>query len=183
MSTQAFTQLVDAHYTALYRFALSLARNGADAGDLVQQTFFIWATKGESLRDASKAKSWLFTTLYREFLRGRRRDQRSTSLEDLAGGADQIAAEDVDRVARLDAATVMAALQAVDEVFRAPLTLFYLQDQSYREIAEVLEVPMGTVMSRLSRGKAQLRGILAKEESGAREKVVPFGAAKGVSNA
>ena len=74
MSTQAFTQLVDAHYTALYRFALSLARNGADAGDLVQQTFFIWATKGESLRDASKAKSWLFTTLYREFLRGRRRD-------------------------------------------------------------------------------------------------------------
>lgn len=182
MSNQGFTQLVDAHYTALYRFALSLARNGADAGDLVQQTFFIWATKGGDLRDRSKAKSWLFTTLYREFLRGRRRDQRATSLEDFAGGADQIASEDLDRTARLDAATVMTALQGVEEVFRAPLTLFYLQDLSYQEIAAVLDVPIGTVMSRLSRGKAQLRATLAKEESGSRDKVVPFGAAKGVSN-
>src|SRR3954469_14791634 len=107
MSNAAFTQLVDAHYTALYRFALSLARNGADAGDLVQQTFFIWATKGDSLRDTAKAKSWLFTTLYREFLRGRRRDSRATSIEDLPPGEQDIAADEVDRVARLDAGTVM----------------------------------------------------------------------------
>src|SRR3954467_10295530 len=112
MTNEGFTQLVDAHYTALYRFALSLARNGADAGDLVQQTFFIWATKGESLRDVSKAKSWLFTTLYREFLRGRRRDSRATFIEDLPIGEQDIAAEEIDRVARLDAATVMSALQA-----------------------------------------------------------------------
>jgi RNA polymerase sigma factor (sigma-70 family) len=179
MSTEAFTQLVDAHYAALYRFALSLARNSTDAGDLVQQTFFIWATKGASLRDTAKAKSWLFTTLYREFLRGRRRDQRATSIEDLPPG-QEIAAEDIDRVARLDAATVMTALQAVDEVFRAPLTLFYLQDLSYLEIAEVLGVPIGTVMSRLSRGKAQLRAALAGENL-RQAKVVPFGAAKGIS--
>ena len=179
MSSEAFTQLVDAHYAALYRFALSLARNATDAGDLVQQTFFIWATKGASLRDAAKAKSWLFTTLYREFLRGRRRDQRATSLEDLPPG-QEIAAEDIDRVARLDAATVMTALQSVDEVFRAPLTLFYLQDLSYLEIAEVLGVPIGTVMSRLSRGKAQLRAALAGEKL-LQAKVVPFGTAKGAS--
>lgn len=181
MSNEAFTQLVDAHYAALYRFALSLARNGTDAGDLVQQTFFIWATKGDSLRDAAKAKSWLFTTLYREFLRARRRGERATSIEDLPPGEKEIAAEDVDRVARLDGATVMAALQEVDEVFRAPLSLFYLQELSYQEIAEALGVPIGTVMSRLSRGKAQLRAALAREEHGARSKVVPFGAAKGAS--
>jgi RNA polymerase sigma factor (sigma-70 family) len=174
MSNEVFTQLVDAHYVPLYRFALSLARNAADAGDLVQQTFFIWATKGEALRDGSKAKSWLFTTLYREFLRGRRRDSRATSIEDLPPGEQDIAAEDVDRVARLDAATVMTALQSVDEVFRAPLTLFYLEDLSYLEIAEALEVPIGTVMSRLSRGKAQLRAALAREENAAGAKVVAF---------
>ncbi len=90
-----------------------------------------------------------------------------------------MAAEEVDRVARLDAATVMAALQSVDEVFRAPLTLFYLEDLSYQEIAGALEVPVGTVMSRLSRGKSQLRAALAREESTGRTKVVSFSAAKG----
>jgi RNA polymerase sigma-70 factor (ECF subfamily) len=174
MSSEVFTQLVDAHYTPLYRFALSLAKNPADAGDLVQETFFIWATKGSGLREATKAKSWLFTTLYREFLRGRRRGARATSREDLPPGEADVPAEEVDRVARLDAAAVVGALQEVDEVFRAPLTLFYLQDLSYLEIAEVLDVPIGTVMSRLSRGKAQLRMLLAREERAATEKVVPF---------
>ena len=174
MSSDVFTQLVDAHYAPLYRFALSLAKKPADAGDLVQQTFFIWATKGHGLREAAKAKAWLFTTLYREFLRGRRRDARASSLEDLPPGEADVTAEDVDRVARMDAAAVVAALQNVDEVFRVPLTLFYLDDLSYQEIADMLEVPIGTVMSRLSRGKAQLRGALGREESAARTKVVPF---------
>ena len=178
-SNEAFAQVVDAHYAALYRFALSLARNTSDACDLVQQTFFIWATKGHGLREAAKAKSWLFTTLYREFLRGRRRDSRSSSLEDLPADQADIAAEDVDRAAKMDAGLVLAALQTVEETFRAPLTLFYLEDLSYQEIAETLEVPIGTVMSRLSRGKAQMRAALAREERGQGEKVVTFPAVKG----
>jgi RNA polymerase sigma-70 factor (ECF subfamily) len=178
MASERFTQLVDAHYASLYRFALSLARNSADAGDLVQQTFFIWATKGHGLREASKAKSWLFTTLYREFLRARRREARASSIEDLPQQATELAADDVDRVARLDSATVMVALQSVDEIFRAPLTLFYIEDMSYQQIADTLEVPIGTVMSRLSRGKAQLRAALAREESAGRAKIVEFNAAK-----
>lgn len=179
MSNPAFTQLVDAHYAALYRFALSLARREADACDLVQQTFYIWATKGEALREETKAKSWLFTTLYREFLRGRRRDARATSIEDLPPGEQEIAAEDVDRVVKMDAATVVAALQQVDETFRAPLTLFYLEDLSYLEIADALDVPIGTVMSRLSRGKTQLRAALQREAEAAKSKVVAFSGATG----
>jgi RNA polymerase sigma-70 factor (ECF subfamily) len=178
MNNEAFKQLVDAHYAPLYRFALSLARNGSDAGDLVQQTFFIWATKGHGLRELSKAKSWLFTTLYREFLRSRRRDARSSFLEDLPAGDREPTAEGVDQVSRLDAATVMTALQTVDETFRAPLTLFYIEDMSYQEIADALEVPIGTVMSRLSRGKSQLRAALEKAEAPG-SKVLPFPSAKG----
>lgn len=178
MSNEAFAQLVEAHYAPLYRFALSLSRNGSDAGDLVQQTFFIWATKGHGLRELSKAKSWLFTTLYREFLRGRRRDSRSSFLEDLPIADKDPVAEDVDRVAKIDAASVMVALQTVDEAFRAPLTLFYLEDLSYQEIAEALDVPIGTVMSRLSRGKAQLRAALERADAGG-AKVVPFPNARG----
>lgn len=63
MGNPAFTHLVEAHYASLYRFALSLAGREADACDLVQQTFYIWATKGEALREESKVKSWLLTML------------------------------------------------------------------------------------------------------------------------
>ena len=174
MGSDTFTQLVDANYAPLYRFALSLTRNQADACDLTQQTFFIWATKGGALRDFSKAKSWLFTTLYREFLRARRRSGRATALEDLPADEAEPPAPAVDVVAALDAQVVMEALQEVDEVFRAPLTLFYLEDLPYQEIAEALGIPVGTVMSRLSRGKAQLRAALTRKEAGARGKVVPF---------
>lgn len=174
MSSEIFTQLVDAHYTALYRFALSLTKSPSDAGDLTQQTFFIWAKQGHALREAEKAKSWLFTTLYREFLRGRRRAERVTALEDLGPVEADPAAPEVDVVVGMDAGLVVAALQEVDETYRVPLTLFYLEDLSYREIADLLDVPIGTVMSRLSRGKGQLRAVLAHKEGGERGKVMPF---------
>lgn len=130
MSNEVLARLVDAHCQSLYRFALSLARNAANAGDLVQQTFYIWATEGASLRETAKAKSWLFTTLYREFLRGRRRGGRETWTEDLPPGELSIGAAAVDQVAKLDGATVVAGLQQVDELLRAPLTLFYLEDSA-----------------------------------------------------
>ncbi len=70
----------------------------------------------------------------------------------------------------LDSAMVVEALGEVEEPFRAVLTLFYLEQFSYREIAEMLELPIGTVMSRLSRGKGQLRRrMLSKEEASARK--------------
>lgn len=174
MASEIFSQLVDAHYTPLFRFALSLTKNSSDAGDLTQQTFFIWAKQGHALRDAGKAKSWLFTTLYREFLRGRRRADRVTALEDLGPAEADPPAPDIDVITGMDAGLVVEALQEVDEAYRAPLTLFYMQDLSYKEIAGMLEVPIGTVMSRLSRGKSQLRAALARKESGARSKVIPF---------
>ena len=76
MHSLDFEEIVDRFYHMLYRFALSLARNEADACDLTQQTFSVWATKGHLLRDGSKVKSWLFTTLYREFISIRRREMR-----------------------------------------------------------------------------------------------------------
>jgi RNA polymerase sigma-70 factor (ECF subfamily) len=171
MADPGFTQLVDTHYPALYRFALSLARNEADACDLVQQTFYVWATKGHTLRDAARAKTWLFTTLYRDFLRNRRRGGRLSAWEDLPPGENEPAGEPTDFALNFDARLVVEALQAVDENYRAVLTLFYLEDLAYQEIADLLEVPIGTVMSRLSRGKAQLRAVLAKAEE---RKVLPF---------
>ncbi len=74
----------------------------------------------------------------------------------------------------LDATTVLEALREVEEPFRAPLTLFYLEQLSYQEIADVLEIPIGTVMSRLSRGKALLRQRLLSKEEIVGNKMVSF---------
>src|SRR5580698_1480931 len=76
-----FEDLVASHYGPLYQFAFSLTRVEADACDLTQQTFMIWAMKGHQLRDASKVKTWLFTTLHREFLDSRRRQTRFPHFE------------------------------------------------------------------------------------------------------
>src|SRR3954452_1534644 len=76
-----FESLVARFYGPLYQFAFSLTRSEADACDLTQQTFYIWATKGHQLQDRSKVKSWLFTTLHREFLNIRKRFVRFPHVE------------------------------------------------------------------------------------------------------
>jgi RNA polymerase sigma-70 factor, ECF subfamily len=154
-----FDQLVEDYYMSLYRFGLSLSRKESDAGDLVQQTFSTWASKGHQLRDPSKVKTWLFTTLYREFLAQRRHELRFVAVDDDTEFVEpsQMAASAMDAI---DAAAAQEALHRLDVRYRAPVTLFYMQQHSYREIAEILAIPIGTVMSRISRGKAELRKVL-----------------------
>jgi RNA polymerase sigma-70 factor (ECF subfamily) len=172
MSEADFQQLVARQYAPLYRFALSLSKSEADAADLTQQTFFLWASKGHQLRDRSKAKSWLFTTLYREFVSRRRREVRFPNVELDDAREDEMAI--FPNVNALDGVSILQALQEVDESFRVPLTLFYLEQFSYREIAELLDVPIGTVMSRLSRGKALLRQRLLSQQEIDDQKIVSF---------
>jgi RNA polymerase sigma-70 factor (ECF subfamily) len=147
----------------LYQFALSLSGSEAEAGDLTQQTFYIWARKGHQLRDAAKVKTWLFTTLHREFLKSRRR-QSHFPHQHLDAVQRELPAVPPPTVNELDAGEVLAALQRVDELYRAPLVLFYLEDFSYKEIAAALDVPLGTVQSRIARGKAQLQHLLTEKK-------------------
>jgi len=156
MPSLNFEEIVDRFYPMLYRFALSLARNEADACDLTQQTFSVWATKGHLLRDGSKVKSWLFTTLYHEFISNRRREMRWPK-EELSEVEHELPCAMPETVDCLESGQVMEALQSLDETFRVPLVLFYLQEHSYEEIAQILQIPIGTVMSRLSRGKQKLQ--------------------------
>lgn len=151
-----FQDLVDEHYQALYRFAYSMAKSADRAADLVQQTYCIWAQKGHQLNDRTKAKTWLFTTLYREYLGQARRMARFSDTE-IGELENQLPSDEPDAHRQMDAKRAVEILQRLEEIYRAPLTLFYLQQHSYKEIAEILDVPMGTVMSRISRGKELLR--------------------------
>ena len=156
-----FQSLVELHYSPLYRFAMSLTRAESDACDLVQQTFLTWATKGHQLQDASKVKSWLYTTLHRAFLESRRRGARFPHLE-ISEAEAELPSVEPDLVSRLDAQEVLKLLSRVDERFQAAVTLFYLEDYSYDEIAAILEVPLGTVKSRIARGLGQLKELVLR---------------------
>ena len=163
LELQDFEQIVSHYFEALYRFAFSLTRTEADASDLTQQTFYIWATKRHQLRDHSKAKSWLFTTLHREFMRLRKRAIRFPHFE-LNDAAEELPSITLETVNRIDALQAVELLDDIAESYRAAITLFYMEDYSYKEIAEILEIPIGTVRSRISRGLAQLQEIVVQRE-------------------
>lgn len=176
-----FEELVNQHYQALYRFGFSLARDPDRAADLVQQTFVIWAQKGHQLEERSKAKTWLFTTLYREYLGSARRARRYPETE-ISEVEHELPSHEQDSGRKLDARRAVVLLTCLDETFRAPLTLFYLQQHSYKEIAEILDVPIGTVMSRISRGKDQLRRKMNAGAIEGEQRIVEFKLVKNRKN-
>ena len=165
-STEQFEALVNEHYQPLFRFAMSLTHAESDALDLTQHTFYTWAAKGHQLRDGAKVKTWLYTTLHRAFLQARRRHVRFPH-HDLDEVSQQLPTQQADFIERADCVEVLPALTKVDEVFRAAVALYYLEDCSYKEIAAILEVPIGTVKSRIARGLAQLREILLSDNGAA----------------
>lgn len=147
--------LVEAHHAVLYRYALRLTRSPADAEDLTQQTYLKAQTRIGQLRDPGAARSWLMTVLRNCYLRQHRRgsSQREKNI-DLSLDCfpeDDATQSDIDREA------LTAALDELSEEFRMVLLLYYFEELSYREIAEQLDLPSGTVMSRLSRAKSHLR--------------------------
>src|SRR3954464_12996188 len=102
-SADQFEAIVREHYEPLFRFAMSLTRSESDAQDLTQQTFYTWATKGHQLRDVSKVKTWLYTTLHRGFLKSRRREIRFAHHE-LEEVSNELPVSLPESTSRLDAA-------------------------------------------------------------------------------
>jgi RNA polymerase sigma-70 factor (ECF subfamily) len=171
-----FKELVDRWYEPLCRFAYSLSRNDSEAKDLTQNAFLKWARQGRGLRDPARAKTWLFSVVNNEFLDQVRRRTRypSAELNEDNVVAGQSVRENNDVASQsLDSKLVWSALDGLEERFRAPLVLFYLQDHSYQEIAEIMDVPIGTVMSRLRRAKDQLREMMERNYS-EKSKITPF---------
>ena len=165
--------IVSEHYAALYRFGTALAKNENEAADLTQETFLILAKHQEQIREPERIKCWLFTTLRREFLRKVRIHTAHPEVE-FQPGEHEVPAIEPSALRAIDARSALAALQMVEESYRFTLELFYLGDLSYKEISAALGVPIGTVMSRLSRGKEQLKRALATALEGGPQKIIPL---------
>ncbi len=150
----------------VYRFALSLTRDPSDAEDIVQETYLRAYRSWHTFQLGSDARRWLFTICRNAFLRSRERQRFEVEVED--GDAEAIAAarihqqmvdDGTDRLlTRVDlGAALTKALSELDEPFRSAVVLVDVEDQSYETAAEVLGVPIGTVRSRLFRGRRQLQ--------------------------
>jgi RNA polymerase sigma-70 factor (ECF subfamily) len=159
-SKSFFEDVVALYQGTLFQFALTLTRCEADAWDLTQQTFYTLAAKGHQLRDASRIKTWMFTTLHRAFLQICRKNSRFPQLE-LDEADSELPNILPSALDRLDSAQVVEALDQINEVYRVPLILFYLEEHSYKQIADALTLPIGTVKSRIARGISQLRKSLS----------------------
>jgi RNA polymerase sigma-70 factor, ECF subfamily len=151
-------RLVDEYYVALYRYAYRLTGSAGDAEDLTQETYCKAQLKYDQLRDDGKVKAWLFSILRNAYLHRVRteRHQRCVSLEAVGDVAEPLP----EPLPPVEPERLQAALQELSEVYRTPLILYYFEDFSYRDIAEQMELPLGTVMSRLARAKAFLRSRL-----------------------
>ena len=153
-SAPQLAALVEEHYALLYRFAFRLTGSVADAEDLTQQAFLTAQRKLDQLRDPSRAKSWLCSILRNTYLRELR--SRGSAASVSLANAPEPADEALDEV-HFDEQELQHALQELPEEYRTPLILFYFEEFSYKEIAEQMQVPIGTVMSRLARAKSHLR--------------------------
>lgn len=150
----------------VYRFALSLTRDAADADDVVQETFLRAYRSWHTFQPGSDARRWLFTITRNVFLRSRERERRHVELEDgdveaLNAFSAQTALErdGSDRIlSRIDLAPALRrALDELDEPFKSAVLLVDLEDQSYEAASQILGVPIGTVRSRLFRGRRILQ--------------------------
>jgi RNA polymerase sigma-70 factor (ECF subfamily) len=166
---QLFADEALIHLADVTRFALSLTRDEADAEDLVQETYLRAYQSWDTYTPGTECRGWLFTICRHTNARQRRRDQRvipcdDPELESLAAAAIHTAAATAglgDVFARADLRDAIdLALERLPEQFREVIILVDIQDQSYEDTAAVMGVPVGTVRSRLFRGRRLLQEAL-----------------------
>jgi RNA polymerase sigma factor (sigma-70 family) len=165
--------IVSEYYAGLYRFGLSLAKNESEAADLTQEAFLILAKHEKQIREPERIKTWLFTTLRREFFRKIRTRKAHPEVE-FQPEEHEISGIESDALRSIDGKTAVEALAQIEESYRSTVELFYLGDLSYKEISATLGVPIGTVMSRLSRGKEQLRRVMATTLESGSNHILPL---------
>jgi RNA polymerase sigma-70 factor (ECF subfamily) len=153
--------LVERHYRVVYRFAYRLTGSVADAEDVTQQAFLTAQVRLEQLRDQARAGGWLCAIARNAWLKGLRKHEGIVATP-LEGGCEP--AVDPPAEIPIDGEALQMVLGEMPEEFRTPVILFYFDEFSYKDIAEHLGIPVGTVMSRLARGKQFLRGRLAALE-------------------
>lgn len=145
----------------LRRYARALTQNPAAADDLVQDCLERGWEKRHTWRENTKLRPWLFSIMHNRFINIVRREKRAGEYLRSIGGQGELACSDMGYIIR----DLEYGLSRMRPDFREVVLLAGLEGLSYKEIAEVVDIPVGTVMSRLSRGREELRGLMSEHKS------------------
>jgi RNA polymerase sigma-70 factor (ECF subfamily) len=168
-----FAELAMEHMPALYTAALRMTRNAADAEDLVQETYLKAYRAFDSFSEGTNLKAWLYRILTNTYINSYRAAKRRPEVSDvedvedlylyhrLAPEAGSIRSAEEEVLAGFTDDEVKAAIEALPDAFRIAVLLADVEGFSYKEIAEITDVPIGTVMSRIHRGRRALQKTLA----------------------
>lgn len=164
LENQEFEKLAVPLLDGLYNFACWLSGNPDEARDLVQETFLKSLRGFSSFREGTNFRAWMYRILRNTFLTSRTGlERRSTQQEDEQGFADLVVSTETPELAlirRADTELVQAAIAHLAPIFQEVILLADMEEMRYQEIAETLDVPIGTVMSRLARARKQVRAYI-----------------------
>lgn len=162
------------HVGLVYNMALRYTGNSSDAEDMTQETLYTAFKNFHQLKDEAKCKPWMLTILRNLFLRevsrsGRKnevlQDGGDSYLDILDRTSGSSLCPEGEAIKKWEEEKVQGALEEVPEKYKTPLLLFYMEDMPYQEISDVLEIPIGTVMSRISRAKGFVKKEIIKNSS------------------
>jgi len=147
------------HWELIFRCAYRMSGRRADAEDLAQETFYFAIKNFSQLKDSEKVKNWLFSILRNLFLKEIQKNKKRIhidydSISHTLGGVTNLEKE----ILQADTGhSIRAMLDSLENRLRLPIEMFYYERKSYKEIAHELSLPIGTVMSRIARGKVYLK--------------------------
>jgi RNA polymerase sigma-70 factor (ECF subfamily) len=154
--------LVEQEIPRLRRYARALTRASDRADDLVQDTLVRALTKGHLWQPGTDIRAWLFTIMHHQFVNTVRREARETATVDIADISPKLAAT-TDPTARRQLVELDRALARLPAEHREVILLVGLEGIDYESVARILDVPIGTVRSRLSRGRERLRALMGRD--------------------
>lgn len=162
-----FNEYLLPHAMVLYRSALRLCRNEHDAEDLIQETYYFGLKNFHQVNDREKTKYWLFSILRNLFLKDVEKKKNRVEIEfdavcEVLHGKEN---PEKDLIKEEVKNKILDALSSLNDRLKTPVTMFYFESKSYKEISEALDIPIGTVMSRIARAKVHLKRELVRSDS------------------
>lgn len=177
VSKQKFKELTYPHMKLLYNVALKYTGNVFDAEDIVQETYMMAFNKFHQLKDPSRCKPWLLRILRNNFLKTCQKaksQQRLLETDYIEFLKQQIRVKDAEDLLAKDSGDrlIKDAIDKLPVKYREVLLLYYMDEMLYKDIAQTLDIPIGTVMSRLTRAREGLKTALLKKMSLSRENIL-----------